>query len=133
LSEEAEKLKEEAKQETTLLINSRIRQLTKEEESDLNFPISSEYNVFLKIKGFQELDKKLQEIIQLNQILSLQNGKLKIQLNELTIKYKMLFSEKKDQIKKISKEIKMLLQDEREDGKNLIDLYMYVSKKKKKK
>jgi len=50
LSEETEKLKEEAKQETTLLINSRIRQLNKEEETDLNFPISSEYNVFLKNK-----------------------------------------------------------------------------------
>jgi len=51
----------------------------------------------------------------------------------LTIKYKNLFSEKKDQIKKISKEVKTLLQDERKDGKNLIDFYMYVSKKKKKK
>jgi len=58
LSEETEKLKQEAKQETTLLINSRIRQLTKEEENTLNFPITSEYNVFLKIKGFEELDKK---------------------------------------------------------------------------
>jgi len=100
LSEETEQLKQEAKQETTLLINSRIRQLTKEEENNLNFPISSEYNVFLKIKGFEELDKKLQEIIQLNQTLSIENGKLKIQLNDLTIKYKNLFSEKKDQIKK---------------------------------
>jgi len=59
LQMEIQKLKEEAKQETTLLINSRIRQLTTEEEKNVDISFQNEYNVFLKIKGVEELDKKI--------------------------------------------------------------------------
>jgi len=103
LEKETAHLKEEAKKEATLLIISRIRQLTKSEEVTMEANINSEYNVFLKIKGFQELDSKLKEIIKLNQELITENGIVKIQLDKLTIKYKELLDQKKDHLKKIKK------------------------------
>jgi len=100
LQKEVQKLKEEAKQETTLLINSRIRQLTTEEEKNVDISFQNEYNVFLKIKGVEELDKKLKEIITLNQKYAIENGKLKIQFEDILYKYKSLIDDKKEKIKK---------------------------------
>jgi len=132
LEKETKQLKDEAKMETTLLIISRIRQLTKSEETNISTNINSEYNVFLKIKGFQELDLKLQEIIKVNQELTTENGILKIQLNNLEVKYKELFSQKKDTLKELKKKNSKLLMKEKKNGKNLIDMYMYVFLKKRK-
>jgi len=50
---------------------------------------------FLKIKGVEELDNQLKEIIFLNQKLAIENGKLKIQYENILAKYKDIFNEKK--------------------------------------
>jgi len=103
LEKETEYLKEEAKKEATLLIISRIRQLTKSEEVSMETNINSEYDVFLKVKGFQELDSKLKEIIKLNQELITENGIIKIQLDKLTTKNKELLDQKKRSFEEIKK------------------------------
>jgi len=95
--------------------------------------INSEYDVFLKVKGFQELDSKLKEIIKLNQELITENGIIKIQLDKLTTKYKELLDQKKDHLKKLKKESKELLQNERTDGKKPYRfIHVYFFKKKEK-
>jgi len=102
ISEEIIKLKFEAKQEATLIITTRLKELIENQDEPKN-NIAQEYNLYLKVTGFTELEKKLKDIITLNRNLTMENGKLQYQLEKLSQKYKLEFKEKKNKIKKHKK------------------------------
>jgi len=59
ISEEIIKLKFEAKQEATLIITTRLKELIENQDEPKN-NIAQEYNLYLKVTGFTELEKKIE-------------------------------------------------------------------------
>jgi len=124
------KLKEEAKQEATLFMINRSREIIELEGESKSF--IGEYSFYMHIRGFTELEEKLKTIIDTNKTLIYENNLLNQNLNNLKIKYKELMSTKKDDIKKLQIEMISLLYEKNKDEKSMTDFYQYVFYKRRK-
>jgi len=133
ITAEVERLQIEAKQEATLIIATRMKEIINDDQEKTKEEITQEYNFYFKIKGFTELERKLKEIVKLNKNLAEENNKLKFQLDKLKQKHRDRFEKEKKKIKVIHREMIDLLKAVNTSEKNLIDFYFYIHNKKRKK
>jgi len=121
---ENKRLKEEIKKQSLLMIKS--ESIKKEDIEKHN------YQSFLHTVGVGELEKKLQELFDLNKKLSKENGELRIINNELMIKIKKFEVEEKKKMKIYKDQLKNLFDEFNQSEKNLADFYLYMTYKKRK-
>jgi len=124
-------LKENATREAVLLISSKVKEIIVEPENPVQ--LETEYKLFLKAQGFEDIEQQLKEIVLENKDKQHENQKLKYQLEKLTQKYKELYKGKTKDLKNMREELNYILEEKNKRGKSLIDYFFLYKRKEKKK